>query len=80
MLFRSAKGTLTSTGHHPTGGRTPRHFGFDPSGTLVAMGNQDSGTIVLARLDPSTGALTSSAQITATPSPVCHVFLPPAVK
>ena len=75
-----AKGTLTSTGHHPTGGRTPRHFGFDPSGTLVAMGNQDSGTIVLARLDPSTGALTSSAQITATPSPVCHVFLPPAVK
>jgi 6-phosphogluconolactonase len=74
------KGTLTSAGHHPTGGRTPRHFGFDPSGTLVAMGNQDSGTIVLARLDPNTGALTSSTRVASAPSPVCHVFLPPAAK
>ena len=72
------KGTLTAAGHHPTGGRTPRHFGLDPTGALLAMGNQESDTIVLARIDPETGALTSSPRTASAPSPVCHVFLPPA--
>ncbi|MFM8617842.1 MAG: lactonase family protein [Opitutaceae bacterium] len=73
-------GRLTATGHHPTGGKTPRHFGLDPTGTLLAMGNQDSDTIVLARVDPKTGALESSPHVASAPSPVCHVFLPPAGK
>lgn len=73
-------GRLTATGHHPTGGKTPRHFGLDPTGTLLAIGNQDSDTIVLARIDQATGALTSSPQVASAPSPVCQVFLPPAGK
>ena len=73
-------GRLTATGHHPTGGKTPRHFGLDPTGTLIAMGNQDSDTIVLARIDPTTGALESSPHVASAPSPVCHVFLTPAGK
>lgn len=75
-----SSGRLTATGHHPTGGRTPRHFGLDPTGTVLAMSNQESDTIVLARIDPATGALTSSPRIASAPSPVCHVFLPPAWK
>lgn len=73
-------GRLTATGHHPTGGKTPRHFGLDPTGTLLAMGNQGTDTIVLARIDQATGALTSSPRVASAPSPVCHVFLPPAGK
>jgi len=46
----------------------------------VAMGNQNSDTIVLARLDPATGRLTPSPHVAAAPSPVCVVFLPPAGK
>jgi 6-phosphogluconolactonase (cycloisomerase 2 family) len=42
------------------------------------MGNQESDSIVLARIDPETGALTSSPRTASAPSPVCHVFLPPA--
>ena len=64
----------------PTGGKTPRHFGLDPTGTLLAMGNQGSDSIVLARIDPATGALTSSPRVASAPSPVCHVFLPPTGK
>lgn len=81
-IFRidPAKGTLTATGHHPTGGRTPRHFGLDPTGRLLAMGNQESDTIVLARIDPEKGTLTSSSRIASAPTPVCHVFLPPAAR
>ncbi len=75
-----SSGRLTATGHHPTGGKTPRHFGLDPTGTLLAMGNQGSDSIVLARIDPATGALTSSPRVASAPSPVCHVFLPPTGK
>jgi 6-phosphogluconolactonase len=70
------RGTLTARGHVPTGGRTPRHFGWDPTGTIVAMGNQDSDTVVLGRLDPATGAIRPSPHVAAVPSPVCMVFLP----
>ncbi len=74
----STRGTLRSLGTQSTGGRTPRHFGLDPTGTIVALGNQNSDTIVLARLDPQTGRLTPSPHVAAAPSPVCLVFLPPA--
>ena len=72
------RGTLTARGHVPTGGRTPRHFGWDSTGTIVALGNQDSDTVVLGRLDPTTGAIRPSPHVAAVPSPVCLVFLPPA--
>lgn len=71
------RGTLSARGHVPTRGRTPRHFGWDPTGTIVALGNQDSDTVVLGRLDPATGAIRPSPHVAAVPSPVCMVFLPP---
>ena len=71
-----ARGTLRSLGPQSTGGKTPRHFGLDPTGTIVATGNQNSDTIMLARLDPRTGRLTPSPHVAAAPSPVCLVFLP----
>ena len=35
-------GRLTSVGHQPTGGRTPRNFEIDPSGTFLVAENQNS--------------------------------------
>ncbi len=76
----AVRGTLRTLGLQSTGGRTPRHFGLDPTGTIVAMANQNSDTIVLARLDPTTGLLTPSPHVASAPSPVCLVFLPPAAR
>src|SRR5437016_4640724 len=37
---------LTTVGWVHTQGRTPRHFNFDPSGSFIHVGNQDSANIV----------------------------------
>ncbi len=52
-------GGLAVAGHASTLGQTPRHFSLDPSGRLLFVANQNSGTIAAFRVDPATGALTS---------------------
>jgi 6-phosphogluconolactonase len=49
-------GKLTPLGHQKTGGKTPRNFALDPTGTFLLAENQGSGTIVVFRVD--CGALT----------------------
>jgi 6-phosphogluconolactonase len=41
----------------PSGGKTPRHFAFDPSGKFLAVANQDSDRISFFAVDPLDGAL-----------------------
>ena len=74
----SARGTLKWVDELKTGGLTPRHFGIDPSTHYVLVGNQASDTILIARVDASTGRLTTSGVVAPAPSPVCVKFLPPA--
>jgi len=38
--------------------------------------NEESNTIVVFNIDPSTGSLTLTGQVAEVPSPVCIVFLP----
>jgi len=64
-------GTLTSTGHTPTGGKTPRNFTVDPTGRYLLVANQRSDNVVTFRIDSSTGALTQTGQTAEIPSPVC---------
>jgi 6-phosphogluconolactonase len=73
--LEGSSGRLTSVGHEPTRGRTPRHFAIDPTGTTLLAANQDSNTITSFRIDPQTGKLSylSSLDI---PSPVCLLFKP----
>ena len=75
-IFRidAAKGTLTSAGHVPTQGKTPRSFAIDPSGRFLVAANQNSGTLVLFRIDQETGGLTPSGTEVQVPSPVSVVF------
>jgi 6-phosphogluconolactonase len=71
------KGILARIEEQTTGGKTPRHFGLDPSGKYLVICNQDSDTILACRIDPNNGHLKPpSSVLTATPSPVCAVFLP----
>jgi 6-phosphogluconolactonase len=59
-----------------TRGKTPRHFAFDPTGNYLFAANQNSGAIVVFRIDRTTGKLTATDGILKVPSPVCVVFVP----
>ena len=41
----ASSGKLTLLQHVPTGGKTPRAFNIDPSGTFLVVGNQNSDTV-----------------------------------
>ena len=60
----------------PTGGKTPRSFGIDPTGRYLLAGNQDSHTIAVFRIDPKTGRLTPTGDKLEVGSPVCVKFVP----
>jgi 6-phosphogluconolactonase len=68
-------GRLTLVEHEPTRGMTPRNFAVDPTGSYLLAANL-SGTIVVFRIDPGTGALDTTGQIVDLPSPCCVKFVP----
>jgi 6-phosphogluconolactonase len=70
-----AKGTLKEVGRTSTKGKTPRNFAIDPTGTFLLAANQDSGNIVVFRIDASTGLLTPTGQEEQVPAPVCIAFV-----
>lgn len=66
-----ASGRMTYVGHRSTRGRTPRHFGLDPTGSFLFAANQDTDTIVTFRVDTQTGCLTPTGHVREVPTPVC---------
>jgi 6-phosphogluconolactonase len=52
-----ADGVLSLVGHEGTGGSTPRTFVLHPAGDLMVVGNQDSQTVAVFRIDENTGRL-----------------------
>ena len=66
-----ATGMLSLKGHHPTGGKTPRNFYIDRTGTFVLVANQNSNQIRVLRRDVSTGLLETTQEVMDAPSPVC---------
>jgi 6-phosphogluconolactonase len=64
-------GKLTTVGHQPTEGHTPRNFFIDPTGAYLLAENQGSGTIVIFRIDQETGELTATGDTLKVGSPVC---------
>jgi 6-phosphogluconolactonase len=66
-----AKGTLKLIGEFPTMGKTPRNFAIDPTGRFLLAANQESGNIVVFRIDASTGRLTPTGEVVEVPAPVC---------
>ena len=76
VFAASETGALTRIGLYPTGGRTPRHFAFDPTGTFLLAANQESDSIVAFRIDPGSGALTDTGARVSVPAPVFVGFRP----
>ncbi len=74
----AAQGTLTSAGHVPTGGRTPRGFAIDPAGRFLVAANQGSNSIVVFKIDQATGNLTPTGDTFEVAIPVDVLFAAPA--
>src|SRR5689334_21551733 len=72
------QGTLKYVEVEGTGGKTPRHFGIQPSAAHLAIGNQNSDTIPVCRMYSGNGRLKPSGVFAEAPSPACVKFLPPA--
>jgi 6-phosphogluconolactonase len=70
-----AKGTLKDVGRASTKGRTPRSFAIDPTGAYLLAANQESGNVVVFKIDLMTGALTPTGEAVKVPAPVSVVFL-----
>lgn len=52
-----ASGAISTPVVSPTYGSYPRTMQINAAGDLVAIGNQNSGTVVVVSRDPATGAL-----------------------
>jgi len=70
-------GKLTYIEEQGTGGKTPRHFGIQPSAKHMVIANQDSGTLLACRIDSGNGRLKPSGVFAQCPAPTCAKFLPP---
>jgi len=79
VLFASdaRTGRLTWIEEQGTGGSRPRHFGIDRAGQYLAVGNQDSDTVLVCRVDAGNGRLKPSGTLASVPAPACVKFLPP---
>jgi 6-phosphogluconolactonase len=71
-------GRLTTAGHVPTGGRTPRHFTIDATGRRLLAANQDSDSVTVFRLDPASGLPSPVGEPVPVPKPVCLLPVPAA--
>jgi 6-phosphogluconolactonase len=70
----AVKGTLTPAGLFSSGGKIPRNFAIDPTGEFLLAANEDSGNVVVFRIDAATGALTATDQTVEVGAPVCVAF------
>ncbi|HEU4636831.1 MAG TPA: lactonase family protein [Edaphobacter sp.] len=67
-------GSLKEIQRISCGGRTPRHFTFDPTFNWILCGNQDSASITVFRRDQGNGRLTGPTQTVPVDSPFFTLF------
>jgi 6-phosphogluconolactonase len=58
----------------PSGGRTPRYFGIDPSGRWMLIANEGSGTVLVHKIEAD-GSLTPTGDQVEVGTPMCVKFL-----
>jgi 6-phosphogluconolactonase len=68
------KGELKEIQRISCGGKTPRHFTFDPTYQWLLCSNQDSASITVFRRDPGTGKLAGPVQQAPVDSPFFTLF------
>lgn len=67
-------GKLEPLGHVSTGGKTPRNFNL--CGDFLLVANQDTGNVVVFKIDDKTGGLTPTGCSINIPMPVCVLPIP----
>jgi len=72
----SEKGTLSEVEQIAPGGTMPRNFAIDPTGSYLFSANQESGNVMVFRVDNNTGKLTPTDTNLKIDVPVCVVFVP----
>ena len=65
------KGALSSKGHFPSKGRSPRNFSIDPTGKWMAIINRGGDNLVIYKVDPDTGSLKDAKLETFVSTPAC---------
>jgi 6-phosphogluconolactonase len=68
-------GSARLIGNTPSGGKTPRHFAFDPSGSFLVVANQDSDSIAIFSVHRESGELSSLPAATQTGTPTSVAFV-----
>jgi len=70
------EGTLQLVQTAKVNGTSPRGVEFDPSGTLLLVGDQKESHFSAMQINPETGELSDPGQSHKVPSPVSFVFVP----
>jgi 6-phosphogluconolactonase len=70
-----SKGMLKETQRVSTKGKTPRNFAIDPTGQYLLAANEESGNIVVFKIDAETGALTATGEEAKLSAPVSLAFV-----
>ncbi|WP_146903680.1 lactonase family protein [Adhaeribacter aerolatus] len=76
FAINADSGNLTLVEHVSTQGKWPRNFGFDPSGNILLVANQNTNNIFTYLADPNTGKLKPTGHSVEVPSPVCVQVVP----
>ncbi len=75
IVFRiNPDGTLEGVGYLDKGIDSPRHFNIDPSGKYCVVGNQESGSVKVFRIDEKTGVPGSEVSSVEVGKPICIKF------
>lgn len=67
---------LKATGHQATGVKTPRNFAVDPTGQWMLVGNQSGNSVIVFKIDQTTGQLEPTKTSITVGSPVCVRYMP----
>jgi 6-phosphogluconolactonase len=71
------RGTLTEIQRISSQGRVPWSFGIDPSGRWMLVTNEGSNSVVVLKVDSSTGRLSVTGESATVPKPVTVTFYEP---
>jgi 6-phosphogluconolactonase len=74
-LIDEDTGRLTYQDEIPSGGKEPRNFAIDPTGSFLLAAHERSDNVVVFQIDPSTGRLNQTGLETRISHPACVKFL-----
>jgi 6-phosphogluconolactonase len=70
-----SSGRLSYRGEAPSGGKNPRGFAIDPSGSFLLAANEESDNVVVFQIEQATGQPRATGFTIQVPRPVCVKFL-----